>query len=55
MAHGSQDTAGRDIANLVAIGVLVHEGAGGVQHQLSVRARTGTPLRTKRGNQVSSL
>ena len=29
MAHGSQDTAGRDIANLVAKGVLVHEDAGG--------------------------
>ena len=28
MAHGSQDTAGRDIANLVAKGVLVYEGAG---------------------------
>ncbi|GAB2710342.1 hypothetical protein GCM10011495_37980 [Hymenobacter frigidus] len=29
MAHCSQDTAGRDIADLVAKGVLVHEGAGG--------------------------
>ena len=29
MAHSSQGTAGRDIANLVAKGVLVHEGAGG--------------------------
>ena len=29
MARCSQDTAGRDIADLVAKGVLVHEGAGG--------------------------
>ena len=29
MAHCSQDTAGRDIADLQAKGVLVHEGAGG--------------------------
>ena len=29
MAHCSQDTAGRDIADLLAKGVLVHEGAGG--------------------------
>ena len=29
MAHGSQGTAGRDTANLVAKGLLVHEGAGG--------------------------
>lgn len=29
MAHCSQGTAGRDIADLVAKGVLVHEGAGG--------------------------
>ncbi|RSK43172.1 Fic family protein [Hymenobacter rigui] len=29
MAHCSQDTAGRDIADLVAKGVLMHEGAGG--------------------------
>ncbi|MFC7671358.1 hypothetical protein ACFQT0_31090 [Hymenobacter humi] len=29
MAHCSQDTAGRDIADLVAKGVLEHEGAGG--------------------------
>ena len=55
MTYGSQDMTGRDIANLVTKGVLVHEGAGGVQHQLFVRARIETPLRTKRGNQVSSL
>ena len=29
MAHSSQGTTGRDTANLVAKGVLVHEGAGG--------------------------
>ena len=29
MAHCSQDTAGRDIADLLVKGVLVHEGAGG--------------------------
>jgi Fic family protein len=29
MASCSQDTAGRDIADLVAKGVLIHEGAGG--------------------------
>ena len=29
MAHCSQDTAGRDIADLLAKGMLVHEGAGG--------------------------
>ena len=29
MAHCSQDTAGRDITDLVTKGVLVHEGAGG--------------------------
>jgi Fic family protein len=29
MAHCSQDTAGRDIADLLTKGVLVHEGAGG--------------------------
>lgn len=37
MARCSQDTAGRDIASLVAKGVLVHEGAdgrGGRQNRL---------------------
>ena len=29
MAHCSQDTAGRDISDLLAKGVLVHGGAGG--------------------------
>jgi Fic family protein len=40
MAHCSQDTAGREIADLVAKGVLVHEGAGGrsTSYQLASEA-----------------
>ena len=40
MAHCSQDTAGRDIADLVAKGVLVHEGAGGrsTSYRLAIEA-----------------